>query len=286
MDAQLEHANCLICGGSDTEVFIRGCGPRHIVRCRRDGLLYLNPRPAATELRGFQTRYVRHDNLEFFDSFRKAVLAREANAIKRFKKSGDLLDVGCATGTLFASFVGCGWRLFGVETSPVGARLARQRYGADVFCGTLRDAAWPSGSFDVVCVLDTLYYIPDPRRDLIEIKRVLKQDGLLAVEIPGLRYRLLRDRGIVCWLLDRRWRRMSPDCGHLYYFSPRTLCLLLESIGFRLITMVPEQASLGRRGVLAGVNHLHFSLARLLFAASGGRLSIAAKELYLAVKVA
>jgi len=60
---------------------------------------------------------------------------------------------------------------------------------------------------------------------------------------------------------------------------------LLELAGFRLLDVIPQQASRARSGVWTVLNDLHFALARVLFAASGGRLSIAAKELYLSAKV-
>jgi SAM-dependent methyltransferase len=220
-----------------------------------------------------------------FTLFRREVLRREAEAIKSMKSGGNLLDIGCATGTFFENFIGPTWHLYGVETSPLGVELAISHYGAEVFCGTLREAGYPSAFFDVVSILDTLYYIPDPRAELMEIKRILKDDGLLAIEIPGLTYRLLRDRGPVCWVLDGKWSRLSPESWHLYYFSPSTLNLLLTSVGFRVIKVIPEQASLGRGEFLRILNDLHFALARLLFKITAGRFSFASKELYLAMKM-
>jgi len=194
------------------------------------------------------------------------------------------LDVGCATGTLFQFFPKQDYQLCGVDTSGLGADQARDRYGADVFCGTIQEAAYPSQSFDVVTVLDTLYYVPQPLEELREIHRILKDDGILALEIPGYRYSFLRERGILCWLLDRRWQRGLADSKHLFYFSPRTIRLLMERAGFEFRKMVPEQASLGRTGALGLLNDLHFALARSLFRVTGGSFSFAGKELYLAVK--
>lgn len=235
-------------------------------------------------MREFHTQYVRDDNLDMFTLFRREILRREAEAIKRMKRGGHLLDIGCATGTFFENFMDSRWHLYGVETSPLGVELAKSRYDAQVFCGTLREANYPTGFFDVVTVLDTLYYFADPRAELAEMHRVLKRNGLLAIEIPGLTYTLLRDRGPVSYALNGKWSRMSTDSWHLYYFSPSTLKLLLKSVGFRMIGMIPEQASLGRGGLLRMLNDLHFALARLLFRVTAGRFSIAGKELYLAMK--
>lgn len=264
----------------------RGSGPAQVVQCRKDGLLYLNPRPADICLRELHSNFVRNDNVELFDGYRRAMLQREAGIIKQMKPGGNLLDVGCATGTFFHAFKGAEWHLFGVDTSKLGVERARAEYGAAVFCGTLPEAGYPSCFFDVVTMLDTLYYLPDPAAELREIHRILKDDGVLAIEIPGLAYTLAREQGPLCWLLDRKWRRGLANSFHLYYFSPETIRLLLSMSGFILLQMFPEQASF-RGGIIdRALNEMHFRLARLVHWASARKVSMAGKEFYLAAKAA
>ena len=284
MNEELEHTNCAVCGKSDTAVFIQGPGPVQIVKCRHDGMVYMNPRPTTGAVRKFHTTFVQKDNLEMFNGYRREILSREAEAIKRLKPGGNLLDIGCGTGVFFDSFAKGNWHPYGLDIASLGVDIARAEQGAEVFNGTVAEAQYPRGFFDVVSILDTLYYDPDPKATLIEIRRILKDDGLLAAEVPGFTYTLLRNRGPLCWLLDRKWTKGYVGSFHLYYFSRRSLRLLLEASGFRVLKTIPEQASLGRGGLLRSLNDLHFALARLIFSASGGRLSVAGKELYLAVK--
>lgn len=284
MDRSNESVPCLICGKSEIQILFRGDKQPQVVRCRNDGLIFLSPRPSQDYLREFHGHFVREDNLELFDSYRRAILRREAEAIKKLKSGGNLLDVGCATGTFFGNFQSTGWRLFGVDTARLGVERARSECGAAVFCGTLREAQYPSEFFDVVTWLDTIYYAPDPKAELIEINRILKPDGVLAVEIPGLNYTLLRERGPVCWLVDRKWNRGLANSLHLFYFSPRTIRAVLEATGFGVIKMVPEQASLGQHGFARILNETHFRLARSLHKIANGKVSVAGKELYLAAR--
>ena len=179
--ASFENVNCLLCDEDATDTLVADGTPARIVRCKNDGLVYLSPRPTHSHIRAFHHQFVRQDNLELFDSHRRRTLRRESDVIQRLKRPGTLLDIGCATGTFLEQFAAPPWRLHGVETSPVGAELARTRAGADVFCGTLREAAYPSKYFDAVTVLDTFFYFPAPRRELGEIRRILKDDGLLAI---------------------------------------------------------------------------------------------------------
>jgi len=283
-EPELEYVRCNLCQQDETQIFLSGSGPLKFVRCRHDALLYMNPRPRMERVRQFHTQFVRASNLDYFSGHRRDVLRREANAIKAIKQGGTLLDVGCATGTLFENFSSRTWQLYGVDTSSVGVDLAQKNHKAQVFCGTVRETTYPSNFFDVITLLDTLYYCPDPYSELVELRRILKDDGTLAIEIPGYKYSLIRDKGLVCWLLDRTWIRGFMRTRHLYYFSPRCLRLLLEKAGFKVVRVLPEQASLGRTGLLRFLNELHFALARALFWLTKGGLSIAAKEFYLAVK--
>ncbi len=282
--ASFENVNCLLCDEDATDTLVADGTPARIVRCKNDGLVYLSPRPTHSHIRAFHHQFVRQDNLELFDSHHRRTLRRESDVIQRLKRPGTLLDIGCATGTFLEQFAAPPWRLHGVETSPVGAELARTRAGADVFCGTLREAAYPSKYFDAVTVLDTFFYFPAPRRELGEIRRILKDDGLLAIEIPGFRYRKVRDRGLICYLVDGEWSRISPRNPDLYYFSPATLKALLDTAGFRIRRVIPQQAPTRRNPLLQRMNHLHFNLNKGLFAITRGRTSFAAKEMYIVEK--
>jgi SAM-dependent methyltransferase len=279
-----EYVKCNICGSDETATLLQGRGPYQIVRCLKDDLVFLNPRPKSTDIRTFHTKFVRSNNLEYFGDYRRAVLEREAELVRTMVPGGRLLDVGCATGTFFESFSTDKWDLYGVDTSAFAVELARRQLGVHAFCGTIKEAAFPAGYFDAVTVLDALYYSPDPRAELAEYRRVLRDDGLLAIEIPGYTYTWIRDKGLVCRLMDGTWIKGFTESHRLYYFSHRSLRVLLTAAGFRLRQIIPEQASLGRRGFMGMVNEIHFACAKRLFSITGGRVSLAGKELYLATK--
>jgi SAM-dependent methyltransferase len=282
MDEQGDYVNCVICGQDATKVFMDGSGPARVVKCRNDGLVYRNPRPSVGYIKEYQSGFVMRCELDWYE-LRQRTLRKQASAIQKIKRGGKLLDIGCGTGVFFENFKNGNWRLYGVDPSSLGVELAQSKYGAEVSCGTLRDTHYPSGTFDLVTIMDAFYYSPNPKADLAEIRRILKDDGLLAVEIPGHSAQKLRDKGLICFLLDGKWVRHYANLGQLYYFSPPALRLLLEAAGFRVVEVVPGMAVTGRAWGQV-VHRLHFEFARLVHKASAGRLSLAARELYLAVK--
>ena len=204
----MERVPCAICGGMDVTVFVGGAGTGSIVRCRRDGLLYASPRPGRAEIeRSFEAwAWGLHEHLPA----RTAALQREAAAIKGRKSGGAPRGGGCATGLVFQYFQAPQWQRFGVEPSRQSADHARNHFHADVVCGLLDNGHWEPASFDVVSIIDAFYYFPDPAGAFAVVHRLLKADGLLALEIPGYTYRMIRERGPLCWLLSGAWYRMAP----------------------------------------------------------------------------
>jgi ubiquinone/menaquinone biosynthesis C-methylase UbiE len=96
---------------------------------------------------------------------------------------GEVLEVAIGTGRNLA-FYPKGVRLTSIDLSPTMLQLARDRAGelgieVDLREGDAQDLPFPDGSFDtVVCTL-SLCNVPDDRRAIAEMKRVLKPGGRL-----------------------------------------------------------------------------------------------------------
>jgi SAM-dependent methyltransferase len=212
-------------------------GEFNMVRCNRCGLHYLNPQPTRSEL----ARYYPEEYDPFQAQASPAArggpalqrwsveygLAKRCRAIARYKDGGRLLEIGCANGLfLDAMRRRGGWQLEGVEVSAPAAGYAREELGLDVFCGSLQDAEFPAGRFDAVVMWDVLEHVHQPRETLVEIRRVLKPDGVFVFRLP---------------LLDAWERRLfGPYWAgwdaprHLTLFSRETLALMLDKAGFRI----------------------------------------------------
>jgi SAM-dependent methyltransferase len=177
------------------------------------------------------------------------------------------------------------WERYGVEPALVAADIAENSFHAHVCRDTLRNAAFEEAVFDVITVLDALFFMPNPLNELLEIHRILKADGLLAVEIPGRAYSRVRNWSAITCLFDGLpSARKLLYSNHLFFFSAKTLVSLLRKAGFEVVAKHPEQASLARGGALRALNEIHFAIARALHKATAGRLSIAGKEFYIARK--
>jgi SAM-dependent methyltransferase len=235
MTPDIETVSCPVCGPAPNSIFWKSMGPTRYVRCNSCGLVYASPRAA------HQVRYAWLDGsftvtpelLAQLDG-RKRALEIESELIRKHISRGRLLDVGCSTGDLFGFFKSPDWELYGVELVESAAQFARDQYNSDIHRGTLQTAAHADEFFDVVTIMDTFYYVDDPAAELMEVFRILRPGGYLAMEIAGQSYALWRNYGWVPRLLDGRATRANSDSSYLYWFNYRSLCLLLQKTGFEI----------------------------------------------------
>jgi len=146
--------------------------------------------------------------------------------IKRFKAAGNLLDVGCSTGAFMAAAADEGFSVSGVELNADCAAYGRRHYGFDIRSGMFEDAAFSSGSFDVVTMFDVLEHSRDMAAMVSEARRVLRPGGLLVVQSPNL-------DSVMARVFREDWAWLSPP-DHLYHLTPGTMARLLEGGGFRI----------------------------------------------------
>ena len=98
--------------------------------------------------------------------------------------SGDVLEVAIGTGLNLEHYPRDGVRLTAVEWSPAMLDLARQRanrlgWTADLRQGDAQALEFADASFDTVVCTFSLCAIPDDRKAVHEMARVLRPGGLL-----------------------------------------------------------------------------------------------------------
>lgn len=247
VEKEVEYVTCNLCGSDDAEeMFPSTLDGRTsaipeiaafsctnstygihlpIVRCRVCGLVYTNPR---REARAIRDTYEQVVDITYLQESRGRELTfgrhlRALEAIVAPTNNRRLLDIGCYTGVFLEIAEGRGWQTWGVEPSHWAANEARQR-GLRVFTGTLAEAGFSDGHFDVVTMWDVIEHLTVPLDDLREIHRVLKPWGLLCIHILDIESPIAR-------IMGQRWPWLMEM--HLYYFSQQTLFRMLEQGGFQ-----------------------------------------------------
>lgn len=279
----LRYVSCNLCG-ADAGDRLRSDGPLHLVRCRSCGLVYVTPRLDQRTIRAlydddyFTTgngarrgyRDYLADREYYVRTFR-----RRMRQLERHAGSGrQLLDVGCAAGFFLEVCRDSGWDVCGVDPAACMVQYAQSKLGLPVFCGTLRARCFRPGSFDVVTLWDVLEHMPDPRRELLEVNRVLQPGGLLVAETQDI-------GSWVPKVMGKRWIHYGNDL-HLFHFTPRSLTRLLQETGFRVKTITRADAgkACNLRFVADKLAHLSRFASRLAGALLARWPGLATRSIY------
>jgi SAM-dependent methyltransferase len=208
------------------------------VRCSGCGLVYINPRPARSELgRIYPPAYHAYDfsaaRYGFVYSVRRRLEARRVLAWCRgLRADARILDVGCADGfhlCILRDFGGSAWKLEGVEPDARAAEAA-QRAGLRVHQGTIQELALPASQYDLILLIATLEHVEDPVALLASLRDLLRPGGKIGIitdNTATLHFRLFGRRHWGGYHFPR----------HCYLFSPNTLQILAQRSGLQIDEM-------------------------------------------------
>ncbi|HCR72345.1 MAG TPA: hypothetical protein DIW23_12930 [Anaerolineae bacterium] len=135
--------------------------------------------------------------------------------------SGKLLDIGCGTNDLVKAYQGEG---VGVDVHDWG--------NVDIVVEDTSNLPFQSDEFDTVTIIAALNHIPNRNEVLIEIKRVLKDDGKLILTMIPPTISTIWHRLRKPWDVDQTERGMKD--GEVYGLSKQEIHTLLNQCGFEV----------------------------------------------------
>jgi len=185
---------------------------------------------------------------------------RRARQVHRFKRgnAGDVLDIGCGDGIFLRKMRARGWRIHGTELAGVTFERASRIEGIDLsLSGDSSELPWPDASMDVITIWHVLEHIANPDKLIHECRRVLKNDGILIVEVPNVES--LQARVFGSW-----WLHLDPP-RHVTQFSRRGLHALLARSDFPLVKSTGLAIEMGVYGIIQSALNTFVAPRDLLF---------------------
>ena len=167
----------------------------------------------------------------------KIVSLFEADQIHTLKA----LDFGCGYGYFLKTLVektkySTRVEVSGIELdTEVCAKARMNCNGAPIYCVDLKtdDSIVPRNYFDIITMIDVLEHLDDPRVYLQRLAERAKSNAYLLLSTPNI-------ESFNAWLYQDRWALHSPPY-HMYYFGPRSIRILLEQTGWRIIDLYTER---------------------------------------------
>lgn len=99
---------------------------------------------------------------------------------------GKILDVGCSTGNFL---VHCSKESFGVDADQESIKVAKSRGLNAIKCDLDKDKLpFKNNTFNAVNYISVIEHLRNPFLSLVEIRRVLKPNGKIALRTKNVRY--------------------------------------------------------------------------------------------------
>ncbi|MCX6824774.1 MAG: class I SAM-dependent methyltransferase [candidate division SR1 bacterium] len=225
--------NCIACASNKVDPLfsLKENSAYTVYGCHDCGLEFLYPQPDLKTLdmiyNGdyYGSRGIK-DNYENVKRMKQATFSWIIDKIKKYKKEGKLLDIGCATGFFMDIAEKKGFDVYGVDISKEAVKKAQSLFGEHKVFNSSIDDFNIKDKFDVIIMTDLLEHVFDPSKTLHQVKSFLNPGGILVVLSP--------DAGSFSRKLMKKYR-MQFKLEHLYYFTDKSILSLSQNNGYNLI---------------------------------------------------
>lgn len=248
----------------------------HLSQCENCGFVFTNPRPEETELEKYyqSDEYFSHSKKKkglisfLYDTVKNHAINNKYKLISEIKPTGNILDIGCATGEFLNVFNQKGWVCYGIEPAKNPRDFAIEIYKLDV-----RDEDdlnnFDKETFDVITMWHVLEHVPKLNERMEQIHKLLKPDGLLLIAVPNY----------LSWdskFYGDFWAGYDVP-RHLYHFSSKTISRLLSKHNFSISEIKPMKFDSFYVSLLSE-KYMHGSLRYFSAFSNGLKSNFAAKK--------
>lgn len=199
-------------------------GDRTIIDCGQCGYMHVSPMYNQKELEQFYKDI-------YSESTPSYLMHEKVYNIKKWKEKGLVLDIGCWEGDQLEYFIREGWKCTGIELNKRVASIAASK-GITVHNVSIQEffEQFINMQWDVINVAYILEHIPYPADFLTNIKKNLKKDGIIIVEVPNefnsAQLAYIKEKNI------RPYWFALPD--HVNYFTRDGIENILERTGWKV----------------------------------------------------
>ena len=240
---KLTYVKCCVCGSTDATPIGKGKDFEYhtssdtftAVRCNSCSLVYLNPRPLASEFEIiYPPTYHAFDfskkEYGFVYNVRSRLEAkRTLSRCHHLPDDARILDVGCGDGfhlDLLRRFGNKKWTLEGVDLDKRAVKAATKS-GLNVHLGRVQEIELPAESYDLIFMIQTIEHVEKPDEVLNSIHNLLRKGGRLVIVTDNT------DSIDFNWFKRGHWGGYHFP-RHWNLFNRKSLSQLAEKTGFEV----------------------------------------------------
>ena len=241
----IHYSECPVCSGTSiSKVF--SCQDYtvsqkffNIYECANCTLRFTQDVPELGEIGKYYASedYISHSDTDkgfinkLYHSIRKFTLNQKKKLLLSITKlkRGKILDIGCGTGSFLEIMQTAGWETVGLEPDTDARKLTAAKHIEWFEPNHLFN--FPEKQFDVITLWHVLEHVHDLHNYIIQIKKLLKKNGLLVIAVPNY-------TSTDATHYDAFWAAYDVP-RHLYHFSPNAMKILLEKHQFTIESIKP-----------------------------------------------
>jgi len=213
---------------------VRDSKKHKILKCKTCSHYLISPIPTKKDLQKLNDEFLQGKNTKYYGTiseYRNKMIndtERRVKFLKKFvTKKSRILEVGSGHGFFLEEMRKKGYNISGIEISKEKKQILKKVTTAKVHNVNLLDETLDIEKVDVIVLFHVLEHIDDPIKLLKNLKKLLKKDGTLIVEVPNNDdFHLQHNPAYEKW-----YRQLA----HISYFNPKTLKQSLQTAKFKNI---------------------------------------------------
>jgi 2-polyprenyl-3-methyl-5-hydroxy-6-metoxy-1,4-benzoquinol methylase len=213
---------------------MKGYERNYLVRCMLCGFVFCQRKPSIEELKSHYSLYPRANDISNITKKRYAALL---DSFEPYRKTNNIIDVGCGDGYFLESAKERKWNVFGTEFTSKAIDICQQK-GIEMTASPLDPKHYSPDFFDVITSFEVIEHLNTPVSELASFKDILRKGGIVYVTTPNL-------NSISRNFLKSRWNVIQyPE--HLSYYTTQTLTALFRQFNFKCIQITTNGISINR----------------------------------------
>ena len=224
---------CIVCGSRSLKP-LQGYSKDFLHKCSSCSFVFAARIPSENELIAHYNTYPRTNSISTITIQRYNEIL---DNLEVYRKTNNLIDVGCGDGFFLETAKKRGWNVFGTEYTDTAVAICRKK-GIEMQQGKLNPNQYADGFFDVVASFEVLEHINNPNEELGYFSKILRNGGAVYLTTPNF-------NSLSRYLLGNQWSIIEyPE--HLSYYTRKTLKSLFVKHGFAVYKIDTTGLSLNR----------------------------------------